>query len=417
MLRRREFLGCGAAGAGLSFVSLAGGMPGLLARAAEESAKAGRNDRALVVIELAGGNDGLNTVVPFENALYYRNRRTLGIPKKDVVRLNDQVGLHPKMEALGELFREGQVAVVQGVGYPEPDRSHFRSMEIWHTASTEAKAPAAGWLGRYLDSTRPAPAPAPAPADDFPRGLALTDALPQALQAEAVSVPVVAQLDDFAEDASLPAKARRKLSTGPAPSAGKPASPVAFLRRQAETLYRTADRLKQAMKDDDENAAGYPDDGLGPQLRRAARILGSGLGVRILFASQDGYDTHSGQAEAHGNLLGALSDSLAAFQKDLAARKLADRVLVLVFSEFGRRVDENASQGTDHGAASNVFLVGGKVKGGLAGRYPSLETLGDGDLIFNTDFRSVYATVLGRWLGCPPEPLLGQAFPELDLIG
>ena len=157
MLRRREFLGMGAAG--LSYVSLAGGMPGLFARVAEASARSDANDHALVVIELDGGNDGLNTVIPFEDALYYRNRRTLGIPKKEVIRLSDRVGLHPRMKALGELFREGRVAVVQGVGYPDPDRSHFRSMEIWHTASTEPTAPRAGWLGRYLDAAKPSPPP------------------------------------------------------------------------------------------------------------------------------------------------------------------------------------------------------------------------------------------------------------------
>ena len=172
MLRRREFLGMGAAG--LSYVSLAGGMPGLFARVAEASARSDANDHALVVIELDGGNDGLNTVIPFEDALYYRNRRTLGIPKKEVIRLSDRFGLHPRMKALGELFREGRVAVVQGVGYPDPDRSHFRSMEIWHTASTEPTAPETGWLGRYLDASSAAAVaairgvPLRAGADRFP---------------------------------------------------------------------------------------------------------------------------------------------------------------------------------------------------------------------------------------------------------
>ena len=191
MLRRREFLGVGAAG--LSYVSLAGEMPGLFARAAEAANRADANDHALVVVELGGGNDGLNTVIPFEDALYYRNRGTLSIPKKDVIRLSDQVGLHPRMNALGKLFREGQVVVVQGVGYPEPDRSHFRSMEIWHTASTEPTAPPFGWLGRYLDALEPTP------AEVFPRGLALTPALPQALQAQRATVPVVARLDGVGE--------------------------------------------------------------------------------------------------------------------------------------------------------------------------------------------------------------------------
>jgi len=416
MLRRREFLGMGAAG--LSYVSLAGGMPGLFARVAEASARSDANDHALVVIELDGGNDGLNTVIPFEDPLYYRNRRTLGIPKKEVIRLSDRVGLHPRMKALGELFREGRVAMVQGVGYPDPDRSHFRSMEIWHTASTESTAPETGWLGRYLDASKPSSPP----SDAFPCGLALTDSLPQALQAQGVTVPVVAQLDSVGEADEAQVALLRKLSTGrsgPGAGAGPTSAPgpAAFLRRQADTLYRTADRLKAAAeKAQPVPAIEYPEGALGGQLHRAAQILGAEMGVRLLYVSLDGFDTHSNQAEAQGNLLEALSRSLDAFHRDLAARKLADRVVVMVFSEFGRRVDENASLGTDHGAASCMFLVGGKVKGGLVGQYPSLATLGDGDLIYNTDFRSVYATLLDRWLGCPPETVLGKPFPMLELI-
>jgi uncharacterized protein (DUF1501 family) len=206
----------------------------------------------------------------------------------------------------------------------------------------------------------------------------------------------------------------RKLSTG---GSGGAAGPTAFLRRQADTLYQTADRLKAAAeKPQPSPAIEYPEGDLGGRLRRAAQILGADLGVRILYVSLDGFDTHSSQAQTHGDLLELLSGSLAAFQRDLAARKLADRVVVMVFSEFGRRVDENASLGTDHGAASCMLLVGNGVKGGLAGQYPSLEKLGDGDLIHNTDFRSVYATLLDRWLGCSSETVLGKAFPTLDVI-
>jgi uncharacterized protein (DUF1501 family) len=401
--------------AGLSYVSLAGAMPGLFARVAEASAQADASDHALVVVELEGGNDGLNTVIPFEDPLYYRNRRTLAIPRKEVIPLSDRVGLNPRMKALGELYREGRVAVVQGVGYPDPDRSHFRSMEIWHTASTEPAAPGTGWLGRYLDTLLPSPAPAV--PSDFPCGLALTDALPQALQSRRVTVPVVAQLDSLGEADAAQVALLRKLSTGGL--AGPAAAPgaAAFLRRQADTLYRIADRLKVAAeKAQPMPAAAYPEGDLGGQLRRAAQILGAGLGVRLLFVSLDGFDTHANQAAGHGDLLASLSQSLAAFQRDLAARKLSDKVLVMVFSEFGRRVDENASLGTDHGAASCMFLVGERVKGGLAGRYPSLEALGDGDLIHNTDFRSVYATLLEAWLGCTHETVLGKPYPTLDLI-
>ncbi|HWB14551.1 MAG TPA: DUF1501 domain-containing protein [Pirellulales bacterium] len=408
MYSRRAFL---QTTAGLSFVSLAGGVSPLLARAAELSAGADRNEHVLVVVELAGGNDGLNTVVPFENSLYYKNRPTLGIAKDQVVRLSDQLGLHPRMAALGELFRDGRVAVVQGVGYPEPDRSHFRSMEIWHTASTQKQPPTAGWLGRLLDT-------APGANDTPFAGLSLTSSLPQALRADKVAVPVVAQLQSIAlgtEGASPREALVRKLATSfrdPKGSGG--AGPVDFMQRQAETVYRAAERLKDAASRY-RSSTDYPDTPLGGQLRQAAEIINADLGVRVLFASQDGYDTHAEQADTHAELLGQLSEALSAFDRDLTELKKADRVVLLVFSEFGRRVDENASRGTDHGAASSVFVVGSPVKGGLLGKYPSLEQLGDGDLIYNTDFRSVYAGLLD-WLGCPSREVLRGEFAKLELL-
>ena len=404
MLTRRQFLTRGAAG--VSFLSLGGAVPGLFARAAEEAARADRNDHVLVVIELAGGNDGLNTVIPFEDPRYYKVRPTLAVPRDKVVKLTDHVGLHPALEPAANLFKDGRLAVVQGVGYPEPDRSHFRSMEIWHTASTAPRPPGTGWLGRVLDyEYRPGD-------DDKLRGLGLADALPQAFQAEKVSVPVVQQVETFTapEEGTPKQRLLRRLSTGPA-SGGEP---VGFLRRQAATLYRTADQLRAAAEKyrSDANYTGN----LGDQLRRAAQLITADIGVRLLFVSQSGYDTHNQQANTHQGLLTELAANLAAFQEDMRKQKCADRVLAMTFSEFGRRVDENASQGTDHGAASCLFLSGAKVKGGLAGSYPSLEKLGEGDLIHTVDFRSVYAALLEKWLGCPSEKLLGAKFPPLDVV-
>ncbi|MDB5353105.1 MAG: hypothetical protein JWN86_4352 [Planctomycetota bacterium] len=403
MTTRRQFLGRSVAG--LSFVSLAGAAPGLLARAAEDAVKADRNDHVLIVVELTGGNDGLNTVIPFEDALYYKNRRTLGIPKNEVVRLSDSLGLHPKLAPMAELFKEGKLAVVQGVGYPKPDRSHFRSMEIWHTASVAAAQPTTGWLGRSLDSM-------PRAKDATLRGLSLTEGLPQALQAEASFVPVVAQLEALTAAANDPkAKLRRELSTQPGATKG----PVGHLRRQAETLYLAADRLKAA-NDQPGPSLEYPESDLGAQLQKAARIVAANLGVRVLYASQDGYDTHASQAETHGQLLEELAGAMATFEKDLSTRKLADKVVVMIFSEFGRRVDENASQGTDHGAASCLMLAGSPIQGGILGKHPSLATLGEGDLIHHTDFRSVYASLLDGWLGCLSKEILGAEFAKLAVL-
>jgi uncharacterized protein (DUF1501 family) len=401
---RREFLGM----AGLSFVSLSAAAPRLFAQAAAESAAARKNDNVLIVVELSGGNDGLNTVIPFENDLYYKNRRTLGIPKTNVHKIADAAGLHPAMEPLANLYKEGRLAVVQGVGYPEPDRSHFRSMEIWQTASTDKIPPSAGWLGRFIDQL-----PHEGDSDALP-GLAFTGALPQACQAEAAVVPVVGELEAFAGAEQAEQKdlaLRRKLST----AAGNAKGSLQFLRNQSAAMYRTVDRLRGAAEKY-KSTVEYPGSPLGGQLKHAAQILAGDLGVRVMYTSQDGYDTHSAQADAHTGLLGDLSASLAAFDKDLQGLGLADRVVVVVFSEFGRRVDENASLGTDHGAASCLFVCGAKVKGGLYGEYPRLDKLGEGDLIFNTDFRSVYAALLDNWLACPARKILKGDFSPLGLV-
>lgn len=403
MHTRREFLGV----AGASFVSLSAFAPRLFAQAAQASEAAAKNDRVLVVVELSGGNDGLNTLIPFENDIYYKNRRVLGIPKANVHKIAETVGLHPSLEPLAELYKEGRLSVVQGVGYPEPDRSHFRSMEIWHTASTDKLPPPTGWLGRAADHF-------PGLSDDALPGLAFTGSLPQACRSEKIILPVVGELETFA-GAEQPAQKeialRRKLST----ASGKANGAVQFLRSQSAAVYRTVDKLKGAAEKY-KSTVEYPGSPLGGQLKHAAQILAGDLGVRVMYTSQDGYDTHSSQLEQHAALLADLAGSLAAFDKDLRGLNLADKVAVVVFSEFGRRVDENASNGTDHGAASCVFVAGAKIKGGLFGEYPRLDKLGEGDLIFNTDFRSVYATLLDKWLDCESKKILGADFPALGFV-
>jgi uncharacterized protein (DUF1501 family) len=388
-------------------LSLGGVMPRRLAAAGQEAAKADDNDNVLVVIELAGGNDGLNTLVPFENDLYYKHRPNLQIAKDQALRLNEYVGLHPALAAVHGLHNDGKLAIVQGVGYPEPERSHARSMEIWHTASTNKKPPESGWLGRVLDARF-----TPSESDLVP-AMALTGSLPQAFRAEHWAVPAVPQLEPLAQaNETRRSTLLRKFAAEPE---GKE-MPLSFLRRQAAAQFRALDKLKSAAANY-EPAADYPGE-LGNQLRRAAQVIAVNLGVRIFFASQGGYDTHSQQAGTHQGLFQELGGAMAAFLKDLEAHKVADKVLVLVFSEFGRRVEENASGGTDHGAASVLFLAGNKVKAGLHGTYPSLEKdkLDDGDLVYTVDFRSVYATVLDKWMACSSEKLLGQKFPTLELV-
>jgi uncharacterized protein (DUF1501 family) len=403
MLSRRQFLG---RAAGASFLSIPGlAMPPLFARAAEQAARTDRNDHILVVVELNGGNDGLNTLVPFENALYYKYRPTIGIPKNQVIKLSDQVGLPAGMAKAAELFKEGKLAIVQGVGYPKPDRSHFRSMEIWHTASTAAQAPDTGWLGRVLDYQA-------RPGDKALHGLSVTGSLPQAFWARQGPVPVIQDLDSLKNGLNLTPQQHlvRRLSTPPASAA----DPLAFLHDQVATTYAVQAQLKEAAVKYHSNVE-YPG-AMGQQLRQTAMAIISNPGIRLVFTNHGSYDTHSQQAGYQQRLLAELANALAAFLSDLEQHRMADRVLVLVFSEFGRRVRENASAGTDHGAASCMFLAGARVRGGLAGKYPSLEKLDDGDLMYQVDFRSVYATILEKWLGCPAEKLLGGKYPLLNLI-
>ncbi|HEX3656730.1 MAG TPA: DUF1501 domain-containing protein [Pirellulales bacterium] len=409
MFTRREFLGRGTAG--VSALVLGGSLPGLLARAAAAAEKNGQSDRVLVVIELAGGNDGLNTLIPLENDLYYKNRPKLAIAKSGAIRLNDELALHPGMKPLAELFKQGKLSIAQGVGYPEPDRSHFRSMEIWHTASTGPSSKTTGWLGRLLDQqleSRERQRP-----EDL-AGVALTDTLPQALQAEHSSAPVIQSLEGLDEAGGQSAQAAVVLRELSEPQIGTSGA-AAFIGLQAEGAFQIRQRLINA-RARYRSAVTYPEGDLGAQLRRAAQILAGDLDTRVIFASLGGFDTHSNQADQHGALLAHLAGSLFAFQQDLEQLKLADRVVTIVFSEFGRRVDENSSGGTDHGAASCLFALGSQVQGGLVGKYPSLEKLGDGDLIFNTDFRSVYATLLDRWLLASSAGLLGGKFEHLPLL-
>ncbi len=407
MLSRRQFLQQGAAGlSGLSFVSLSSQSPLLLAQAAKAAKVADRNDHILVLIELSGGNDGLNTLVPCTSEAYYRQRRTLALPKNTLHMLSDDCGLHPRMGALAELFHDGNVAFVQGVGYPQPDRSHFRSMEIWHTASTAART-RTGWLGRCLETM------SAATRGDLP-ALAIATGLPQALQSDVISVPAIEQIEGVQEtlvSAGPRSDLLRKLGTNSSQTGG----PVPFIVRQSQAMYRAADLLQGAQSNYASSIA-YPESPVAQRLRKVAQVLSADLGVRVFFVSQDGYDTHATQAEQHGQLLEQLSAAIKAFLEDVDHMGLAERVIVAAFSEFGRRVEENASRGTDHGAASCMLLAGQQVRGGLFGSYPSLDELDEGDLVFSTDFRAVYATLLEQWLGCPSAPLLGARFPQLDLI-
>jgi len=386
-----------------SIVSLAPLAPVMLCRAAR-AAGAQRDARALVVIQLDGGNDGLNTVVPFADDDYPRLRPKLHIAGDDLLKLDDRVALHPQMRAAKELFDDGRLAVVQGVGYPNPDRSHFSSMRIWHTANPAAAAgDAYGWLGRAADQELARLGEAP----DASLVFVGDDEAPLALWARRAEAICLSNPDDLT------------LQSAPGKLALPQASAVdvrQFVYRQTLSAYESAEALARSGAPPKKSQPSYPDSTIGARLSVISQLIKADCGARVYYATQPGYDTHAAQEYTHANLLRELSSALKAFLDDLRGAGLEDRVVVLAFSEFGRRAAENDSLGTDHGAAGPVFVAGAPVNGGLIGIAPRLDDLADGDVQMTIDFRQVYATVLERWLGLPPVEILGSAFQSLPLF-
>jgi uncharacterized protein (DUF1501 family) len=408
---RRDFLGRSLAASTLVSMG-AGTVPGFLARSARAAAAGpgSGGERVLVVVQLLGGNDGLNTVVPHRLDGYARARRALRLPSAGLVKVTDEVGLHPGLGQLGSLLEEDRLAIVQGVGYPNPDRSHFRSMEIWETARTDnaPDALATGWLGRVIDA-HPQPAGADLPA------LGVGGNLRLALKAKSAEVPALESLEQYRLKLSGDAPAQRAAIDAVAKADRGGDDPLlGFVRRSALAAYASSARLEEIGKAEDRSS--YPDTGLGRRLKLVGQLIKAGFGTKIYYTALDGFDTHANQLGAHAGLLTELGDALAAFGKDLKAAGQADRVGVLAFSEFGRRVAENASAGTDHGAAAPVFVMGPVAQSGLIGAHPSLDDLDDGDLKHHTDFRRVYAALLEGWLGVPAQPIIGKGFEPLPLF-
>lgn len=394
----------------------------------------GKDTPILVVVQLAGGNDGLNTVVPYTDDHYHRARPQLGLKAEQVLKLDDHFGLHPALAGLKSLHDLGQLGIIQGVGYPNPNRSHFRSTDIWMTATDSDRYASEGWLGRYFDHACAGADPTTgiaigrqsplAFAAKHPTGVALEN--PDAYRfVEAEDAPDIGGNEKYY-------RAMNRAETAPAPadsaasggsigmlggSARSQGSALDFLERTALDAQVSSDQIR-AFAAKVRNVADYPAARLAADLKLVAKLIAGGMSTRVYYVSQGGYDTHQGQLPTHQRLLTELGDSLKAFLADLKALGQLDRVLVLTFSEFGRRVGENASGGTDHGAAAPLFVLGGKVKPGLHGDAPSLapEDLFNGDVRFRTDFRSVYAGVLEGWLRTPSEPILGRRFAALAMV-
>ncbi len=368
----------------------------------------GGADRVLVLVNLQGGNDGLNCVIPHGDAQYYQMRPSLAVSRNDVLAINERIGLNPNMKSFKSLYDGGNVAIVQSVGYPQPDHSHFRSTEIWQTAVPE-RYEHTGWLGRYLDE-------AGLPKNNLFNGVAVAQVLPEALIANRTDVPAIAQVNGYGLISDRNRASRStytELLTGNRlPFSSPYLAHVAEIEDHAQKGSEELPKLIAGYKP----AGSYPATPLGRSLSLAAQIIGSNVGTRVLYVQHGSFDTHVGQKATQDRLLGQLSDAIKAFYDDLTAHGNDKRVLTMTFSEFGRRIAENASRGTDHGEASPLFLVGGGVKGGIYGAYPDLSDTNMGNLRFQTDFRSVYATVLERWLGRPSEKILQGRFTPLTAL-
>jgi uncharacterized protein (DUF1501 family) len=413
MQTRREFLRVAVRGPLL--LSLAPTVPLFLSRSAARAARLpGSEGRVLVVIQLTGGNDGLNTVMPFEDDAYARSRPTLRLNASEVRKISAQLGLHPRMAGFERLFKEGMLGLLPGVGCAGLSRNHDTAMLAWQTAVPVPGIGGTGWMGLATDQLWQKARPA-AP------GVFVGSILrPFGINAASAVVPALRDARDATADPSILTSG---LSARPATGTDSIALPSSVLLEHVRTSLAMAQAHARSVEEAGRAASSssYPPCGLGNDLRTVARLIRAETGIRIFYVELGGggiggFDNHANQLGNHCALLEQLSESVAAFAKDLAADHLLDRVLLMTFSEFGRTVAENGRRGTDHGAAGPMFLVGGKVRGGIHGPHPSLTDLDGGALKHGTDFRAVYAAVLEDWLGLPSAAILGGRFDRPNLL-
>jgi len=396
MNQRRNFLKTSA------LISMSPLIPGFVGQTAfgQETDK---DEPIIVVVELNGGNDGLNTVVPFGNKEYRRLRPRIRLDKDRVLKLDDELGLNPLMVGLKELYDDGTLAIINSVGYPNPNRSHFESMAIWHSADLKGRQGTGnGWLGRYLDES------IPTERIDLDGWYIGAGTVPTALVNRRSQIASVERLQELQFNSLATAKRASQL--------GKRDTDVSsFVSRCMTNSFASAEQLESLMKTKTTDVR-FPATALGKKLSIVSRLIRSGAQSRVYYTVQAGYDTHANQLGSHGNLLAEFSSSVKALIDDLKKAKLDRQVVVLGFSEFGRRVEENQSRGTDHGTAGPVFVAGTPVKGGVYGKAPDLDNLDTGDLKVEVDFRKVYSTLLENWLEVPSEKVLKKKFSTLEFI-
>lgn len=369
-------------------------------------------EKALVVIQLSGGNDCLDTVVPYTNGLYYDFRPTIKIAPEEVLPLDHALGFHPSMAPIKGLWDEGQVAIIQGIGYPHPDRSHFRSMDIWHTAEPE-KIGREGWLGRAIRALDPT-------GDNVLTGVNFGNGLPRALGCRGVPVASVGNLETYGLFPDLQEERARQVALETfsrmyGGAAGKD-TVKGFLGQTAAEALKGADILRTAPATYTSTVV-YDNTAIAKNLKSMAQVLCADLGTRIYYTQHASFDTHSGELATHAKLWQEVSGAVGSFMADLRQHSREDDVVLLIFSEFGRRIRDNGS-GTDHGSGGVAFVIGQPVQGGMYGEYPSLrvEDQLEGDLHFNNDFRCTYSTLLEQCLGLESAPIVNGQFEQFAYI-
>jgi uncharacterized protein (DUF1501 family) len=404
-LTRREFIRQ-STGGGLGFLAFSGFAPSFLSQsAAAQNPAPGRDQPILVIIQLGGGNDGLNTVIPFNDDNYFRLRPNLAL-RDNIIPISDQLALHPSLGQFQNLLNEGQLGIIQNVGYPNPSRSHFRSTEIWETASDSDGYSKTGWLGRYIDNNCSGK-----PENVDPSAIHIGDIIPQSYLT-----------DNPASIFGIRSSGQFNRGKSPADEAYESILEASHTEGNASYLQQTmmnvlvTERRVEAHLNKYKTSVNYPTSKLGQSLKRIAALIHADMETRVYYVSQSGYDTHSKQLDSHAELLTDLADSMAAFQRDLIANNRDDQVLTMTFSEFGRRPAENGSAGTDHGTAAPLFVMGKAIKGGIHGQSPDLNIDPKEDPVFSTDFRGVYNTVLDKWMQADADTILGEKFDPVQFL-
>jgi uncharacterized protein (DUF1501 family) len=400
VIKRREFLQVGSL-ATASFM-----VPKFL-KAFEGKAMVPPGNKVVVVLQLSGGNDGLNTVIPVRNDIYYRSRPRIGVAREKAIGLTDEVSLHPALSAFADAYHDGSLGILNNVGYPNPDRSHFRSMDIWHTASQSNEYWNTGWLGRYLDAQCTG-------CDKPTQALELDDVLSLALKGE--QAKALAFKDPKRLFGASNERFFKELSKHHSNDHHHDEQPVEYLyKTMAETLSSADYIFKQSKLHP--TTADYPKTELGTNLKTIASLIYSEINTKVYYVSLGSFDTHVNQEMQQQRLFKEMNDAVAAFIKDLKANNRFNDVLFFTFSEFGRRVAQNASGGTDHGTANNMFLISGGLKEkGILNALPDLNDLDEGDLKYKVDFKNVYATVLDKWLKADAQKILGKKYEQLRFI-